>query len=49
MFYKARIPERSIAEILGWDEQQVSKIIRRYVDRTAYTQALIQQLNERRP
>ncbi len=48
-FYTAGLSERVIAEILGWREEQVSKIIRRYVDRTAATQAIIRQLNERRP
>jgi integrase len=44
-FYVAGLPERVIAEILGWQEESVSKIIRRYVDRTAATRALIIQLN----
>jgi integrase len=44
-FYVAGIAERVIAEIMGWDEQHVSKIIRRYVGRTAATEALIKQLN----
>jgi integrase len=47
-FYVARIPERMIAEIMAWEEEHVSKIIRRYVDRTAATKALIRQLNERK-
>jgi integrase len=44
-FYVAGLPERVIAEILGWQEESVSKIIRRYVDRTAATRAIIVQLN----
>ena len=34
-FYVAGLPERVIAEILGWTEESVAKIIRRYVDRSA--------------
>jgi integrase len=45
-FYVARIPERAIAEIMGWEEEHIARIIRRYVARTAATQALIQQLNK---
>ncbi len=45
-FYLAGIPVRAIAEIMGWEEQSVDKIIRRYVDRTAATRALIDQLNQ---
>ena len=32
-FYVAGLSERVIAEILGWTEESVAKIIRRYVDR----------------
>jgi integrase len=46
-FYIAGLPERVIAEILGWQEENVGKIIRRYVDRTAATRAIILQLNKR--
>jgi integrase len=46
-FYVAGLPERVIAEILGWQEENVGKIIRRYVDRTAATRAIIRQLNKR--
>jgi integrase len=45
-FYVAGIPIRSIAEIMAWDEDSVEKIIRRYVNRTALTKALIEQMNE---
>ena len=37
-----------IAEILGWTETSVDKIIRKYVDRSAATKAIIEQLNEAR-
>ena len=43
-FYKAGLSERVIAEIMGWEEQSVSRIIRRYVGRAAATQAAIEQL-----
>jgi hypothetical protein len=39
---------RVIAEIMGWDEEAVEKIIRRYVGRGAATRATIAQLNEAR-
>jgi integrase len=44
-FYVAGLSERVIAEILGWSEENVGKIIRRYVDRSAATKAIIRQLN----
>jgi integrase len=44
-FYIAGLSERVIAEILGWSEESVAKIIRRYVDRAAATKAIIRQLN----
>ena len=47
-FYVAGLPERVIAEIMGWEEEHVARIIRRYVDRSAATRAIIQHLNERR-
>jgi integrase len=46
-FYIFDIPERVIAEIMAWDEEHVAKIIRRYVDRSAATKALIRQINEK--
>jgi integrase len=46
-FYTAELPERVIAEILGWSEESVGKIIHRYVGRTAATRAIILQLNRR--
>ncbi|QIG92885.1 tyrosine-type recombinase/integrase [Bradyrhizobium sp. 6(2017)] len=45
--YIAGIPERVIAEVMAWSEDEVAKIIRRYVGRTAATQALIQQINKK--
>ena len=47
-FYVAGLPERVIAEIMGWEEEHVGRIIRRYVDRSAATKKVIQLLNERR-
>jgi integrase len=47
-FYTANLPIRAIAEIMAWGEDHVEKIIRRYVDRSAATKALIRQLNEKR-
>jgi integrase len=47
-FYVAGIPERSIAEIMAWEEEHVARIIRRYVGRTAATRAIIGQLNKKR-
>jgi integrase len=47
-FYLADLNPRAIAEIMGWEEDHVDRIIKRYVGRTAATQALIRQLNERR-
>lgn len=46
-FYVAGISERVIAEIMAWSEDEVAKIIRCYVGRTAATQALIQQINKK--
>jgi integrase len=46
-FYIAGLSERVIAEILGWEEASVAGIIRRYVDRSAATKAIIRQLNKR--
>jgi integrase len=47
-FYIAGLELRVIAEILAWEEDSVSKIIRKYVDRAAATKAVILQLNEAR-
>jgi integrase len=45
-FYIAGLPIRVIAEILGWSEGQVDRIIRRYVGRAAATKEAIRKLNE---
>jgi integrase len=45
-FYIAGLSNRVIAEILAWSEDQVERIIRRYVDRSAATRAAIRQLNQ---
>lgn len=47
-FYLAGLSERVIAEIMGWEEDYVAKIIRRYVDRRAAVQATIRQMREAR-
>jgi integrase len=47
-FYIAGLSNRVIAEILAWNENQVERIIRRYVARAAATKAAIRQLNEAR-
>jgi integrase len=47
-FYIAGLSVRVIAEILAWSEEQVDRIMRRYVARVAATRAAIQQLNEAR-
>jgi integrase len=47
-FYIGGLQMRVIAEIVGWSEENVEKIIRKYVDRSAATKAVIAQLNERR-
>lgn len=44
-FYVAELPVRVIAEIMGWEEETVEKIIRRYVGRGAATRAVIAKLN----
>lgn len=47
-FYIAGLSERVVAEIMGWEEDYVAKIIRRYVGRTAATKAAIERLNRER-
>jgi len=47
-FYIAGLGVRVIAEILAWNEDQVERIIRRYVGRAAATKEVIRQLNEAR-
>jgi integrase len=46
-FYTAGLTERMIAGIMGWEEAHVSKIIRRYVDRSSVLKAAIAQINKR--
>jgi integrase len=45
-FYLADLSKREIAEILGWSEDQVDRIIRRYVGRSAAIKALIRRLDK---
>lgn len=45
-FYVAGLSIRVIAEMLAWSEEQVERIIRRYVGRAAATKAAIAQLNK---
>ena len=47
-FYTAGLSERVIAEIMGWEEEHVSRIIRRYVGRSAATKAIIRKLDKHR-
>ena len=47
-FYIAGLKIRVIAEILAWSEDQVERIIRRYVARGAAVEEAIRQLNEAR-
>lgn len=47
-FYTAGLSPRVIAEIMGWSEDQVEKILRRYVGRTAATRAAIKAINAAR-
>jgi integrase len=47
-FYIAGLSIRAIGEILAWSEDNVERIIRRYVSRGAATRAVIRQLNEAR-
>jgi integrase len=46
-FYVAGLDKRVIAEILGWTEDNVDNIIRKYVDRDAATKAVIRLLDKR--
>jgi integrase len=47
-FYIAGLSIRTIGEILGWTEDNVERIIRKYVARGTATRAAIRQLNEAR-
>lgn len=44
-FYNAGLSIRIIAEIMGWEEETVERIIRRYVGRNTATRDMIRQLN----
>jgi len=48
-FYIAGLSIRVIAEILAWSEDQVERIIRRYVGRAAATKEIIRQLRRSKP
>jgi integrase len=47
-FYLAGLPEHIIADVMGWEAEHVSKIIRRYVDRSSVIKAAIAELNKQR-
>lgn len=47
-FYLSGLSEREIAEIMAWEEDQVSRIIRRYVGRGAAIKEKIRKLSESR-
>lgn len=47
-FYLAGMTEREIAEIMAWEEDYVSRIIRRYVSRTAAIEEKIKRLDDAR-
>lgn len=47
-FYIAGLDSRVIAEIMGWEEKTVEKIIRRYVGRHAATRAVVERMREAR-
>ena len=47
-FYTVGFSEREIAEIMGWEEESVARIIRRYVGRNAAIKELIRKLDEAR-
>lgn len=46
-FYLAGISIRTLAEIMGWSEEEVEKIIRRYVSRRAAVQDAILKMRAR--
>lgn len=47
-FYRAGMTEREIAQILGWSESRVGKIIDRYVNRAVILKDRIKRLEKRR-
>ena len=46
-FYMSGLPIRTVAEVMGWSEDEVEKIIRRYVGRKAAVQDAIQRMRAR--
>ena len=46
-FYLSGLPIRTVAEVMGWSEDEVEKIIRRYVGRKAAVQDAIQRMRAR--
>jgi hypothetical protein len=44
----AKLPEHVIAEIMGWEEEQVTRIVQRYVGSSTATRATIEQINNAR-
>lgn len=47
-FYIVEMTEREIVEIMAWEEKTVSKIIRRYVGRSAALKERTKKLDEAR-
>ena len=45
-FYNSNLPIRVIAEMLGWKESKVERIIRRYVTRASASMEVIRQMNK---
>lgn len=45
-FYQAGLSLRDIAEIMGWEESRVDRIIRRYVGRQSVTASIIRTIDE---
>ena len=45
-FYVAGLTLREIAEVLGWEEEHVDRIIRRYVGRNAALRAMIERIDK---
>jgi integrase len=48
-FYKAGFTMREIAEVMGWEEASVQKIIRLYVGQNAAIEDLIKRMNQTKP
>jgi hypothetical protein len=47
-FYRAGLDIRVISEIMGWQEEAVQKILRKYVDRSTATRAVIEKMRAAR-